>query len=111
MSREHRREDRYNVAVAASFRNGTGGHRPVRVTNLSARGCRFASHDGLLVKGAFVTLSFGRAGAQDGRVKWRTGDMHGVRFDQPLEPGVLDHIRLFLSEQPALVAEREPITA
>ena len=111
MSREHRRENRYNVAVAASFRNGTGTSRAVRITNLSARGCRFNSHDGRLVKGAFVTLSFGRAGSQEGRVKWRTGDTHGVRFDQPLEPAALDHIRLFLSEEPALVAEREPVSA
>jgi hypothetical protein len=33
-----------------------------------------------------------------------------VRFDSPLHPVVLDHIRLFLSKEPALVAEREPLT-
>jgi PilZ domain-containing protein len=111
MSREHRREDRYNVAVAASFRHGAGTSRAVRVPPLSARGCRFISADGGLGKGTFITLSFGRAGTLDARVKWRVGDAHGVRFDAPLEPALLDHIRLFLSEQPALVAEREPVTA
>ena len=111
MNREHRQEDRFNVAVAARFSNGSGTRRAVRVTNLSARGCRFASNDADLGKGALVTLSFGRAGIQDGMVKWRVDDTHGVRFDKALQPAVLDHIRLFLSEEPALVAEREPITA
>jgi len=30
-----------------------------------------------------------------------------VRFVRPLQPAVLDHIRLFVSKEPALVAERD----
>lgn len=111
MTSESRREPRYNIAVEASVRDGSDNHQPVRVTNLSAAGCRFVSSDRRLRMRTLVSLSFGRAGVVDAKVRWRVGDMHGVRFDRPLQPAVLDHIRLFLSEKPALVAEREGLTA
>jgi hypothetical protein len=107
---ELRLEDRYDVAVAASFHSGPGAARPVRVVNLSARGCRFVARDSRHGVGTAVTLKFGRVEALNGRVKWRIGGTHGIRFEQPLQPAELDHIRLFLSEQPALAAEREPAT-
>jgi hypothetical protein len=107
---ESRRDDRYNVAVAASFQNGTGASNPVRVTNISATGCRFSA-PGKLPTGSLITMSFGRLGQRHAKVRWRVGTGHGVRFDEPLLPAALDHIRLFLSEQPAFVAEREPMTA
>jgi hypothetical protein len=110
MGEESRRDDRYNVAVAASFKNGAGGSSQVRVTNISARGCRFAGPNKLPM-GSLITLSFGRLGQLDAKVKWRVGTGHGVRFDTPLQPAALDHIRLFLSEEPAFVAEREPMVA
>jgi hypothetical protein len=110
MSYQKRREDRYDVSLAASFHHGPGGPRAVRVSNLSARGCRFGCPS-KLDRGAFVAMTFGRAGMVDGRVRWRVGEAHGIRFDKPLSPAVLDHMRLFLSEEPALVAEREPISA
>ena len=106
MSQENRREPRFNVIVAAAFRNGaSGSRRAVRVTNLSARGCRFSSPDGRLGAGHFLTLDFGRVGLIDARVKWRAGNLHGIRFERALHPAVLDHIRYFLSEEPALVPE------
>lgn len=111
MTSESRREPRYNIAVEASVRDGTDNQQAVNVTNLSAAGCRFASPDRRLRMRTLVSLSFGRAGVVDAKVRWRVGDMHGVRFDRPLQPAVLDHIRLFLSEKPALVAEREGLTA
>ena len=110
MGHESRREDRYNVAVAASFENGTGASNPVRVTNISATGCRFSA-PGKLPMGSLITMSFGRLGLLHTKVKWRVGTGHGVRFDTPLQPAALDHIRLFLSEEPAFVAEREPVVA
>ena len=110
MSYRKRQEDRYIVSLAATFHHGPAGPQGVRVSNLSARGCRFSS-TARLERGSFVALTFGRAGMIDAKVRWRVGDTHGVRFDQPLSPAVLDHIRLFLSEQPALVAERQPIAA
>lgn len=106
-----RREPRYNVSLDASFRNGAATRRPVRVTNLSATGCRFVSSARRLGMGTCITLAFGRAGFVDAKVRWRMGDTHGVRFERALRPAVLDHIRLFLSEEPALVAEREAMPA
>jgi len=111
MGYELRHEDRYDVTVVAGFQCGIGTRRPVRVANVSARGCRFVAREGKLGVGSAVTLKFGRVEAINGRVKWRVGRTHGVRFAHALKAEELDHIRLFLSEQPALVAEREPAAA
>ena len=110
MTQENRRDPRYNVAVNASFGNEVVDGSAVRVTNVSARGCRFASVR-RLDKGSAIVLAFGEAAVLDAKVRWRVGGAHGVRFTAPLHPVVLDHIRLFLSKEPALVAEREPLTA
>jgi hypothetical protein len=110
MNTENRRDPRYDVRVDASFGNEAMTGSAVRVTNVSARGCRFASMR-RLDKGALIVLAFGDAAVLDAKVRWRLGGAHGVRFEQPLHPVVLDHIRLFLSNEPALVAEREAITA
>ena len=105
-----RRDARYEVTVDASFRNAKVNRSSVRVTNLSARGCRFSSVR-RLEKGSLIVLTFGAAATLEANVRWRFGGSHGVRFVKPLRPAVLDHIRLFLSEQPAFVAEREPAAA
>src|SRR5688572_25670908 len=110
MPEQHRRDPRYNVAVGASFRDRADALTLVRVSNLSARGCRFSS-ERRLEAGSLIVLTFGKAGTLEARVRWRVGGSHGVRFGKALEPGVLDHIRLFLSEEPALVAEREALSA
>jgi deoxyinosine 3'endonuclease (endonuclease V) len=43
MSEENRRDPRYCVAVDASFGDEEVAGSAVRVTNLSARGCRFST--------------------------------------------------------------------
>jgi len=111
MGYEERGDERYSVGVDASFSNGTRGACVVKVTNLSASGCRFASTGPRLRMGALLSMTFGRAGLLEAQVKWRVGNTHGVRFDQPLAPALLDHVRLFLSEEPALVAERDGVSA
>jgi hypothetical protein len=105
MGREKRREPRYDVVLDARVRNGSGVPRSVRVTNLSQRGCRFRLSERRLGAGSFLTITVERVGFLDAHVKWREGDWHGIRFDQPLHPAVLDHIRLFLSKIPALHEE------
>ena len=110
MGQQSRRDPRYNVVVGASFRNGTATRNLVKVSNISARGCRFSSAHALEM-GSPIVLTFGSAAALDARVRWRVGKAHGVRFAAPLHPAELDHIRLFLSEEPAFVAEREPMSA
>ncbi|HYC80219.1 MAG TPA: PilZ domain-containing protein [Croceibacterium sp.] len=110
---EKRRDARYGVDVDARVRNGMGAPRPVKVTNLSVSGCRFAALGNGIGVDAFVTITFGRLGFLDARVKWRAGEMHGIRFEQSLHPAVLDHIRYFLSQEAAFVEEvvPSPLTA
>ena len=110
MERKDRRDPRYNVTVDASFGSETVAGSAVRVTNVSARGCRFNSVR-RMEKGTSIVLSFGDAALLEAKVRWRAGGSHGVRFNAPLDDLVVDHIRLFLSKEPALVAEREPVTA
>ena len=104
---EKRREPRYTVRLEAQVRNGSGSARAVRVTNLSRQGCRFELCEIRLGQGSFLTITVGPVGFLDAHVQWRDGDWHGIRFDQPLHPAVLDHLRLFLSQEPALVADLE----
>jgi hypothetical protein len=104
--KDKRREARYFVDLAASFRNASGASRAIKVRNLSARGCRFATSRRMGV-GDYLTITIGNLGFIDAQVKWRSGNVHGVRFAQPLHPAVLDHLRLFLSAMPALLAEGE----
>ncbi len=110
MTQENRRDTRYNVEVDASVGNKAVAGSAVRITNVSARGCLFASVK-RLEKGSKIVLAFGAAGMLGAKVRWRVGGAHGVRFETPLHPVVLDHIRLFLSKGPAYVAEREVVTA
>jgi len=110
MERKNRRDPRYSVTVDASLGNEAVTRSAVRVTNVSARGCRFSSVR-RLEKGSHIMLAFGNAAVLDARVRWRIGGAHGVRFEDPLHPVVLDHIRLFLSKEPAYVAERQPLPA
>jgi hypothetical protein len=105
-----REESRYHVQVAADLQVGDDTFEPVRITNLSRSGCRFTvRRDSALAR--LITIVVGRVGHLDAEVKWRSGKTYGVRFDAALPQVVLDHMRLFLSEQPALVAEREAATA
>jgi hypothetical protein len=110
MEQQNRRDPRYSVTVDASFGDKAVAGSAVRVTNVSARGCRFSTVR-RIEKGARIVLAFGEAAVLDAKIRWRVGGSHGVRFDAPLHPVVLDHIRLFLSKEPAVIAEREPLTA
>src|SRR4051812_3219739 len=105
MGREKRMEARYDVALDARVRNGSGSSRSVEVTNLSQRGCRFRLRERRLGTGSFLTITVERVGFLDPRAPWRQDDWPGIRFDRPLHPAVLDHIRLFLSREPALAEQ------
>lgn len=107
MLREKRTEPRYGVELRATVRNGTGSARKVRLCSLSTRGCRFESPGKRMGIDAFLTIRLGEMGFLDARVKWREGDLHGVRFEQALHPAVLDHIRewLALATKPAETTE------
>ena len=100
MASEKRREPRCDVRIRASFRNGTGTPTRVRLTNLSAHGCRFASPRKRMGPGAFLTLTFGSFDFINARVSWRNGDEHGITFLEPLHPAVLEHVCAVLSKHP-----------
>jgi len=106
----NRQEDRYEVALAADLPTGKGSVARVTITNLSSWGCRFTGprKAGL---GDIVTVAIARIGRLDGQVRWRQGRTYGVRFDDQIPQVWLDHMRLFLSQPPALVAERARVAA
>jgi hypothetical protein len=95
---------RYPVRVAGDLHDGTSAALKIAVGNLSAGGCRFSARRAVQA-GAYVTLALGSAGYYDGRVVWNEGGDHGVAFEHPLHPAVLDHIRYFVSIEPAFRAE------
>ena len=101
-----RRGPRYGVDVAGVIRADGGTTHAVVISNLSLDGCRLSAPGRRFAAGALLTISVGPAGVLPARVAWRVGAVHGISFDQPLHPAVLDHIRLFLSREPALVEER-----
>lgn len=105
MEHEKRHQDRYSVQVPASVSDGESPSHEVVVTNLSADGCGFSTSREMPI-GAKVCMAMGRIQSLAAQVQWREGERHGLKFEQPLSRVVLDHIRLFLSSPPALVAER-----
>lgn len=100
MTCEKRREPRYDVVVDASFRNGRGSAKRVRLANLSAGGCRFSTARRMGAD-AYLTLTLGSLDFIDARVAWRDGNVHGIRFLQPLHQAVLEHVCSLLSSKPA----------
>ena len=110
MGYEQRHEERYNVRLAADLRGEEGSASPIRINNLSSWGCRLTL--GRKAKlGDLITIAVARVGQLDGQVKWQDGRTIGVRFDGQIPQAYLDHIRLFLSDPPGLVAERGPVAA
>ena len=103
---DRRRTPRYEVEVDGLVSAKGGAAYPVAIANLSVEGCRFTASGRRIPAGTLLAIGVGPMGLLHARVAWRIGAVHGVNFDQPLHPAVLDHIRLFLSKQPALIEER-----
>lgn len=103
---ERRGTPRYGVEVDGIISSGSGGEDRVAISNLSLDGCRFSAPRRRIATGTVLTMKVGPVGILHARVAWRLGAVHGVSFDQQLHPAVLDHIRLFLSREPALIEER-----
>jgi hypothetical protein len=101
-----RRSPRYDVEVAGTVRGADGAPYAVSISSLSLDGCRMTAPGRRMAAGTLLTIGVGPAGVLPARVAWRVGPVHGVSFDKPLHPAVLDHIRLFLSTEPALIEER-----
>ena len=103
---DRRRAARYGVEVQGIIRGEDGVERTVAISNLSVEGCRLTVPRRQLAAGTLLTIGVGPVGLIHARVAWRVGAVHGLSFDQALHPAVLDHIRRFLSAEPALIEER-----
>jgi hypothetical protein len=103
---ERRGAPRYGVDVEGVIRSDSGGEDRVTISNLSCDGCRLSAPGRRFAVGAVLTIAVGPVGIVRARVTRRVGASHGIRFDESLPPAALDHIRLFLSKEPALIEER-----
>ena len=103
---DRRRATRYGVEVQGIIRGEGGMERTVAIANLSVEGCRISAPGRRFAAGTLLTIGVGPVALIHACVAWRVGPVHGVSFDQSLHPAVLDHIRLFLSREPALIEER-----
>jgi hypothetical protein len=103
---DRRRAARYGVELQGIIRDEGGVERAVPISNLSVDGCRLNVSGRRLAAGTLLAIGVGPVGLLHAHVAWRVGAVHGVSFDQPLHPAVLDHIRLFLSTEPAMIEER-----
>jgi hypothetical protein len=70
-----------------------GGSRDVTILDLSESGCQFYDASRRLENGARLTIKIGPVGPIEATVRWRRGDNVGVKFNTPLYPSVLEHIR------------------
>ena len=102
---DRRGAPRYGVDVEGMIRTGSGDEDRVTISNLSCDGCRLSAPGRRFAVGTVLTMRVGPVGIVRARVTRRVGAMHGISFDEPLQTAVLDHIRLFLSKEPALIEE------
>lgn len=86
------REDRYDISISGHLRTHTG-KRDVTIVDLSEHGCRIYDRDGALREGNSVSLRIGPIGPVEGTIRWHQNPYAGIRFENPLYPAVLDHIR------------------
>lgn len=84
--------ERHDISIVGKLRTGTG-KRDVTIVDLSERGCRILDRLGYLPPGLAVTIRIGPIGPIDATVRWQKQPYAGIRFDNPLHPAVLDHIR------------------
>ncbi len=84
--------ERHDISIMGTLRTGTG-KREVTIVDLSENGCRILDRIGFLSPDLAVTIKIGPVGPIDATVRWQDRPYAGIRFDNPLYPAVLDHIR------------------
>ncbi|RIV89039.1 PilZ domain-containing protein [Aurantiacibacter zhengii] len=84
--------ERHDISIMGTLRTGTG-KREVTIVDLSERGCRILDRMGFLSPDLGVTIKIGPVGPVDATVRWQDRPYAGIRFNNPLYPAVLDHIR------------------
>lgn len=84
--------ERHDISIMGTLRTGTG-KRDVTIVDLSDRGCRILDRTGILTPGLAVTIRIGPVGPVEATIRWQQVPYAGLRFENPLYPAVLDHIR------------------
>ena len=86
-----RSEARHEVTIVGRV-HGHGGSREVTIFDLSSHGCRV--EDRALPKpGSHITIKIGSIGPIGAIVRWRRDAVTGLKFEYPLYPAILQHIR------------------
>lgn len=98
-SMENRRSERHEVTVAGAWRQRNNYSRDIWIKDISETGCRFHDRFSVLEVDKDILVRIGKIGPIPAKVRWREGHTVGASFDNPLHPGVLDHIVKFMSEK------------
>lgn len=86
------------VSIQGRYRTGSGVARDVIVSDISTKGCKFYDRFSNLKPGSRITIRLGNIGPLDAIVRWRTGQLIGVQFDDALHPSVFDHMVTTISD-------------
>jgi hypothetical protein len=92
MNEIDRNAERFDISIVGTLRTGSG-KREVTIVDLSEQGCRIFDRLGYLSSNLAVTIKIGPVGPIDATVRWQDQPYAGIRFDNPLYPAVLEHIR------------------
>ena len=106
---EERAEPRVSVSIQGRYRTGSGVARDVIVSDLSTMGCKFYDRFSNLKPDIRVSLRIGNIGPIDAVVRWRAGQIIGLRFDDALHPSVFDHMVTTISDWSGLT-DNQPAT-
>ena len=83
---------RHEISIIGRLRTGTGA-RDVTIVDLSEKGCRIFDRMGYLKPDTSCTIKIGPVGPVDATIRWQDQPYSGIRFENPLYPAVLEHIR------------------
>lgn len=86
-----RKEDRKPLALDALCRT-VAERKPVRIWDLSSRGCRIFVAAMCLAAGQRIVLRAEGMESFDATVRWASDEFAGVEFDRPLHPAVVDFL-------------------
>jgi hypothetical protein len=91
---------RERVVIEGQCVIGERGKEEALVTDLALTGCRVRTEAVGVTRSEALVLWLGEVGPIPGKLKWTKGGSLGVKFDYPLEQGMLE----------ALLAAGEPIS-
>ena len=89
---ERRDAERYDASATIKFRSGANSGT-VELRDISVGGCRLADLHEDVLQGDDVTLTLLEGIVMGGFVHWRTEELAGVSFDQPIDDTTLNYFR------------------